>query len=179
LNHPPSIKSLTLELNLAGRTGRWRVILPPSQRVLEPPIAYDEWVRLPEVEVRLGAQIDSSPSSGDLLVVGWWEWTVHADEPFLWEMRFTDVIPEWVSPAESSLRSEVQGGVSGVWIDHKRLKGDGVSGAGYVIPYAAHYRVCRIKGYLQKCNPQTKQPIGEAIPFDKIVPVEPKRQRRA
>lgn len=168
LNHPPSVKGLTLELQVNKRTTRWQIILPAPQHAVKPQPAYDEWVRLPEIEVRLGAQAVSYPIWGNHLNVGWWEWTVRSEEPFLWKMHFTEVIPEWITPVDNSERKEP---ISGVFIKHRRVKGDGVSGSGYEAPYAYDYRVCRVKGYLQKCDPRTGEAIGDPIPFDRVVPV--------
>ncbi|MCS7190399.1 MAG: hypothetical protein NZ843_02215, partial [Fimbriimonadales bacterium] len=135
-----------------NQTARWRIIPPRSQRAFEPSPPYEEWVRLPEMEVRLGAEIEEESGEGQMLVVGVREYRMQAAEPFFWRVTLTDVVPEWLTPVRSTRRGADKA-IAVVSLDLRPgQKGspEGVSGAGECEPYAIYSHALRYVGYLQK-----------------------------
>lgn len=158
LNHPPSVRYFDVMFTVGNRQAHWRVIPPEPQRAFEPPPAYDEWVRLPEVEVRLGAEVVvDDPRVGSGIQAGFREYKVLCSEPFHWYLGIDDIVPEWVSPVESSQR-KAGASDSGPYLRPSKhsVLSRGVSGAHICAPYAMRSSTVRLTGYLQKSEMHTE-----------------------
>lgn len=165
LNHPPTVRHLTLEARQGDRVARWRLIPPRSIHAVKPQDSYDEWIRHPEVEARLSVDAEVYSQGGATLVAGFRELTVRTQEPYRWVFGTHNVIPEWLTPvwgAESPQQltakpkpSELGGLFSFRSTETPQPPRDEaeppVGGLGFwYLPFANTYRVCRVIGTLQK-----------------------------
>lgn len=158
LNHPPSVRYFDVALTVGDRQARWRVIPPEPQRALEPPPTYDEWVRLPEVQVRLGAEtVVDDPQVGSGIRAGFREYKVLCSEPFYWYLSINDIVPEWISPVQSSQR-KAGSYESGIYLRPSKhsVRLQGVMGSPIWEPYAMRSSMVRLTGYLQKSEMHTE-----------------------
>lgn len=158
LNHPPSVRYFDVTFTVGDRQAHWRVIPPEPQRALEPTPTYNEWVRLPEVEVRLGADaVVDDPRVGSGIRAGFREYKVLCPEPFHWYLGIDDIVPEWVSPVESSQR-KAGASVSGTYLRPSKhsVRSRSVTGSHICTPYAVRSSTVRLSGYLQKGERHTE-----------------------
>ncbi|MCX7924852.1 MAG: hypothetical protein N2554_03455 [Fimbriimonadales bacterium] len=161
LNHPPSVAFVTLEARQGGTTSRWRLRPPSPIHAVKPQETYDEWVRHPEIDIRLGAATQVAKDGSSPMTIGFRQYEVRSKPPYEWKFQIDAWIPEWLTPLPNSSsvesilaeakRPNKKG--SAVFLKPGKSNSQQVSGRQpmYTI-FGDCYRVCRILGRLQKCE---------------------------
>lgn len=159
LNHPPSVSFVTLEARRGGTTSRWRLRLPRSIHAVKPQATYNEWVRHPEVDMRVGATAQVGKDGSSTLIIGFRQYEIRSEPPYEWKFQIDAWIPEWLTPTPDgdsvetivaeAKRPNKEGG--GSFLKPGKSDSEQVSGheAMYTV-FGDCYRVCRILGRLQK-----------------------------